>query len=860
MAELTIETEAQDGHEVIVGPSSPQYKRRRRSRAPPKDLASYAQSKGYFSVSELVGPTWCEYAYNYGVLGLSFLPVAERPTEVTLPSGLVIKPDQAVAVRREEVQIRGREVHEKLEREIHPLQVYVQTKTREDDWALRLLRLVVGLRSLLDGGCVRELPVLGYVQDHVVFGVIDEIARRPIRRTGAHPSKPKSATSEIPSTTVPSDQAQLPFSAEAPRSIAYSGPKDVGSPTPPKSAGKVWASQDEWKAHQRKKASLKKAASKFKPKTRVQTGAPLSKASSSRSDDVEPSQSSAVKTPRLDTKAESPKRTTPQKGLLSYFSQPSLPKEPSDARPAQPATEEYSATVQRRVTPQQQQSRPHGFFLSDAKTRIFPVIPDLSDQKAARLQTMLYKRFFDGLCKGALQRQQDNLQPKDAARGQNDMVDLSLDPDAIPFEYSALFRSLDLDPSAGLSEVFVDDAQQLLDGTDFAVTTPGGELSRGRESLNQMTLTSVTQLVDRTLLQVIAKARADAKPLAEIDGQPMPTAIIQDSLSLTYRVQSRRGQWKKHRSRGSHQAQRAHGARGGQKEQSHLSSNDAGSNSGANHLVEDENRELQLAIQLSLEGQADSFGGFNGAELHSSSGGPSDPILVSSPPRRRSTRLRQNAEAKTAAVAEKTSPSVALAPSVPSSGSFQPSTPPAKKHSSPELEQSSQPKSPPSRLIGRVSFQHSPPLLAAHLTSILSLWAGTRPLTGVSESETWKCKGCEWRDGCEWRATKGEERWREAMIKVEESRRKAEEQRNAASGSEGEPDVESGGDDGDSQHDRDVGPESDLWRQFGTERADSASVARAHIRNDDDDNDEEQQQDEEEALLAMMDAFESAEQ
>lgn len=98
------------------------------------------------------------------------------------------------------------------------------------------------------------------------------------------------------------------------------------------------------------------------------------------------------------------------------------------------------------------------------------------------------------------------------------------------------------------------------------------------------------------------------------------------------------------------------------------------------------------------------------------------------------------------------------------------------------------------------------------------------------------------------------------MIKVEESRRKAEEQRNAASGSEGEPGVESGGDDGDSQHDRDVGPESDLWRQFRTERADFASVARAHIRNDDDDNDEEQQQDEEEALLAMMDAFESAEQ
>ncbi|CAO1627008.1 unnamed protein product [Jaminaea pallidilutea] len=856
MAELTIETEVQDGHEVIVGPSSPQYKRRRRSRAPPKDLASYAQSKGYFSVSELVGPTWCEFAYNYGVLGLSFLPVAERPTEVTLPSGLVIKPDQAVAVRREEVQIRGREVHEKLEREIHPLQVYVQTKTREDDWALRLLRLVVGLRSLLDGGCVRELPILGYVQDHVVFGIIDEIERRPIRRTGAHPSKPKSATSESPSKTVPSDQAQLPFSTEAPRSIAYSGPKDVGPSTPSRSGGKVWASQDEWKAHQRKKADLKKAASKSKPKTKISKGASPSEASkSSRSDDIDLSQGSAIKTPPFDSKVGSPKRKTPQKGLLSYFSQPSQPKEPADARPATPANAESSATVQRRVTPQQQ-SRPHGFFLSDTKTRIFPVIPDLPDQKAARLQTMLYKRFFDGLCKGALQRQQDILQPEDAARGQNDVVDLSLDPDAIPFEHSALFRSLDLDPSAGLSEVFVDDAQQLLDGTDFAVTTPGGELSRGRESLNQMTLTSVTHLVDRTLLQVIAKARADAKPLAEIDGQPMPTAIIQDSLSLTYRVQSRRGQWKKHRSRGSHQAQRTHGARRGQKEQSHLLSNDAGSNSREKHLVDDENRELQLAIQLSLEGQADSFGGFNGAGSHSSSGGPSDPILVSSPPRRRSTRLRQNVEAKTAAVAEKTSPSVALTPSAPSSGSFQPSTPPAKKHSSPELEQSSQPKSPPSRLIGRVSFQHSPPLLAAHLTSILSLWAGTRPLTGVSESETWKCKGCEWRDGCEWRATKGEERWREAMIKVEESRRKAEEEQTAVSGA----DAESGGDDSDSQAGRDVGAESDLWRQFGTKQVDSTSAARAHIRKYDDQNDAKQQKNEEEALLAMMDAFESAEQ
>lgn len=43
---------------------------RRRPTSPPLSLAHYASQKGYWSVSDLVAPLWCEYLFQYNVLGM----------------------------------------------------------------------------------------------------------------------------------------------------------------------------------------------------------------------------------------------------------------------------------------------------------------------------------------------------------------------------------------------------------------------------------------------------------------------------------------------------------------------------------------------------------------------------------------------------------------------------------------------------------------------------------------------------------------------------------------------------------------------------------------------------------------------
>jgi exonuclease V len=145
-------------------------------------------------------------------------------------------------------------VHKKLEEELHPVTVRVRTRTREDAWALRYLRLITGLRSLLDCGCVvrssrlgdqcrvlmlclrqRELPVFGFVEGRLVMGVIDEVIRR-----------------ELPA--LPSRDAAGP-SQQAKRSAS----SNTSSPT------KKWASQDEWRRQSARRAATDKSPGKAQP-------------------------------------------------------------------------------------------------------------------------------------------------------------------------------------------------------------------------------------------------------------------------------------------------------------------------------------------------------------------------------------------------------------------------------------------------------------------------------------------------------------------------------------------------------------------------------------------------------------------
>lgn len=210
--------------------------RRSRHRSPPTSLPDHFSRKGYLSVSDLVGPSWCEYNYQYGILSLSHLPPALRPATITTEAGQSLTASASLVAQKEKTLDAGKAVHTVLEKEVAPVQVYVETETKEDSWALRLLNLWCDVQGLLrldpgdgkrgrnrgkgkgrENSCVREIPVYGWIHGVLVMGVVDEIEKRTMERNGDGAGKDKEKA-------------------------------------------KVWASQEEWKKDQlRQKSSPKKA-------------------------------------------------------------------------------------------------------------------------------------------------------------------------------------------------------------------------------------------------------------------------------------------------------------------------------------------------------------------------------------------------------------------------------------------------------------------------------------------------------------------------------------------------------------------------------------------------------------------------
>mgnify|MGYP002718977383 CR=1 FL=1 len=67
----------------------------------------------------------------------SYLPVAARPDTITTSTGTVIAVNKDIAGTGEKIMRKGEQVHKKLEREIHPVEIQVKTESREDVWGLR---------------------------------------------------------------------------------------------------------------------------------------------------------------------------------------------------------------------------------------------------------------------------------------------------------------------------------------------------------------------------------------------------------------------------------------------------------------------------------------------------------------------------------------------------------------------------------------------------------------------------------------------------------------------------------------------------------------------------------------------------
>lgn len=815
-------------------------RRRRRGKVAPVSIEAFAKAKGYFSVSELVGPTWCEYSYQYGIFGLSSLPVPERPQEVVLPSGHTIKPIQELIVRKEQIQNRGREVHRKLEREIHPVQVYVQTKTKEDDWALRLLRLVVGLRSLLDVGCVRELPVFGWIQDHLVIGIIDEIERRPLRKA---PRAAPQTLEDLQGAIATQDQSQTRLPFDAPMSVAFSGPGDTLQPPSVSNSpkGKVWASQAEWKAHQSKLDAVKKQLAKHdaqKKKRRAQM--PSSPVAS-------PSKKRAMKGNKGDRTPQTTPTQSKQTSLSAFLSGGGGQLSSQDEVAPASSTSTRSAvgldcdgtgapissssapgkSQEGRSAPSTEEGlRPHGFFIVDTKTRMFPVIPPIEDQKAARLQTMLYKRLLDGLCLGALQRAQPGQgkiptapgsdAPLQAGQAQQWASELTLDRGAQAFDFALLFASLGLDCRRPLSKVFLEDSQELLDGIDLSNLLPATASDPIRpvaEAAGLSSLNDVAFLVDETLRELVRRATSDGVTSSRTEvGSPgaAAAAAVQDELSLVYRLQQRKGKWKRKRhplvksSDTSSGSVRLRNKGVTQPTQAIVISSDDDDDAAKSGEDEDA-RQLRKAIQLSLETQAD-LASHDGATTppHASAEDPEGGrvMVASSPRRRKSKRLAARSsteqqvlqddarEARPSSPGEEQpAPGEAATAAEPSSSSGSRSSRSKRRSTSPSTSNNGDGSD--SRVIGRVHFRSDPDLLSAHLASILLFYSGDRPARGVEEQETWKCKGCEWRDGCEWRAAKGLEKAQWAWDRRSKAAKKEEREGEGGGGGGGELDAQS---------------------------------------------------------------------
>jgi exonuclease V len=57
-------------------------------------------------------------------------------------------------------------------------------------------------------------------------------------------------------------------------------------------------------------------------------------------------------------------------------------------------------------------------------------------------------------------------------------------------------------------------------------------------------------------------------------------------------------------------------------------------------------------------------------------------------------------------------------------------------------------------LLGGRSFVHDDNDLEIWLKDEMDWWNGSRPARGVSIHEAFKCRACEFADGCEWRQAK----------------------------------------------------------------------------------------------------------
>ncbi|KAF5312739.1 hypothetical protein D9619_002639 [Psilocybe cf. subviscida] len=317
------------------------------------DKSPLERFRSYVSVSvtDLVGPSWCEVQYDYGLRGKRSRPVKNRPKSFVSASGKTIVPTVAVAQTNENTTRQGLKVHKELEREIKFEELKVDITTPETRWALRLVNMIACLRGILDG-FTREMPVFGILHGEIVVGIMDEVVRIETAHVPYLSPDRKRSSDEPHDAQTGAKKPRLEHSPSRQRAIdSY-----FDSPTRKKSGG----------------GNIPSSTGDAGPPSR-----PSWQVSVDRFFDNSTKGGSSSK----DTELSRPKWQVPvdkffEKVGASASSRPETP-----APPVPPSTKRVGYTMQ----------------IKDNKTRRIKYMPSEADSYAGRMQLMIYRRLLSQL-------------------------------------------------------------------------------------------------------------------------------------------------------------------------------------------------------------------------------------------------------------------------------------------------------------------------------------------------------------------------------------------------------------------------------------------------------------------------------
>ncbi|PWN51309.1 hypothetical protein IE53DRAFT_328657 [Violaceomyces palustris] len=493
-------------------PSFP-YRARPPPPSPPTSLQEHALRKPHFSVSDLVSPSWCEYSFQYGVLGMSHLPPSQRPESILTPSGVTLKSDRSKVEVKEKVLEAGKAIHSVLEDEAHPDRVTVRVVTREDEWGLRLLNLITSLKILIPPPlsipapsprhqvCCREVPVFGRLGQDLVLGVVDEITRRPVDLDRPWDPLPPSSSSAL--GLISRDGKRLTRARTVPSKVEGN------------------------------RASTSSTLERF-GFTSVATATASTTGKGRESNDPDAKRGSGDED-RTDGAAPRKKDPMPPPPTSNEH-RPVLPPSSEEQRSPCPLPDRLG----------------FAFFLSDTKTRVSRSLPQVSDQYQARLQCMLYKRLFDGMVLGALKDR--GLEPERLGSqddGNDAKTAISADPLSTPLDWTWLFEKLKLDPEAELSSQFASDAEPVCSSHGLKLLSRRGHRLRpegggggGGPRRRICTLREIQEEVVDTLVELVRAANVGyfghvAEKVEGKGGGSISTlGALHEELEIVYRHQS----------------------------------------------------------------------------------------------------------------------------------------------------------------------------------------------------------------------------------------------------------------------------------------------------------------------------------